>query len=149
VSGATKTLHVFSSDTILSVKRKTQDGADRHCLIYDGAPSTRELVENTRTLSDYGVVRESTLTLMPPVTPRQREGGAFHIFVKGPTGEIFALQVYSHYTIHDLKHLIQHKEGTVPSEQRLIYAGEEMEDGRTLATYGIARDSAHQVLFTR
>ena len=151
--GATITLDVFSSDAILTVKRKIEDKTavrpEVQGLIYAGATSTRELAEDARTLGDYGIGAHSTLHIVLPLAARHGAGGAFQIIVRGPTGETFALQVYSSYTIEVVKSLILDQVGIPPPQQRLIYAGHELECGRTLADYGIAHDSTHQVLLTR
>ncbi len=69
------------------------------------------------------------------------EAYAMPIYVKTLSGDTYTLEVEPNDSINSVKDQVEEQTGVMSEKQNLIYAGKQLENGKTLSDYNIQRES--------
>ena len=95
----------------------------------------RKLLHDKHTISYYNIGKKSSIYLL------YRLLSGMLVYIKTLSGKTIDLELKPSNTIWNVKAMIRDKVGFPPDQQRLIFAGKELEDRFTIDNYQITRQS--------
>ena len=128
-------MDVRESTTISNIKKEIEENKiyplENLLLSYN-----HKLLEDEKNLLDYNINSESIILALYKNTEK-----GFQIFVETLTGKLIVLDVLPSYTIGIIEDFIYIREGVPHDQQRIIFAGRQLEVNRTLEDYNIQKES--------
>ena len=142
------TLDVEPEDNIQNVRRKLTDElgipTDQQRLAFDDVT-----LKDDTTLSDYNILKESTLEYMYSRVEVEMSPQLPVVHVRMQTGKTITLEVVLEDTIKNVKKKLHQKEGIPVESQCFFYAGEKLKDHITLKDYNIEGESTLNLLLKK
>ena len=150
LTGRTLHVRVRGADTVMCLKALVRERAgvpeDQQVLIYRG----QTLQPGGRSIADCGLQPDGVVHLIVRDSWRPAGDARISVFVKTLTGRTVAVQVRGSDRISALKSLIRDKEGCPEDQQRLVFAGQQLEDDRSVDDHRLMEHSTvHMVLRLR
>ena len=138
-------LYIEPNDSIIGIKKMITDNKSglnipfQHLRLkcneieFDDNKYVKDYISYTKSEWHLDYQIDKLKPSLPPAT--------IQIFAKTPSGATLTLNVSDCYTIENIKKMMQYKTGVPTCEQRLIFAGKQLEDARTLSDYNMGKES--------